>query len=230
MNAPSPIVHIYVLLDHSGSMSAMAEQVVAGFNRLVAEQQADGHDARMTLVQFDDVDPREVVFEGIPLAEVVPLRSQDFEPRGHDTPAGCHRRHHPPRRGADRRAGRRLVNRPEQVLVVTITDGEENHSQEFTRRRVVELGAGEGGRGVDLRLPRRRTGRLPGGRLDGLPARVRSVVRSPTARVPRSPSPASRPRPPTSAASCGRARRWPPATSSRATSPLDADRRERGSK
>ncbi len=138
MNAPSPIVHIYVLLDHSGSMSAMAEQVVAGFNRLLAEQQADGHDARMTLVQFDDVDPREVVFEAIPLAEVVPLRAQDFEPRGMtpllDATGGIIHR------AAQRAAEQASAGQPpEQVLVVTITDGEENHSQEFTRRRVVEL-------------------------------------------------------------------------------------------
>ena len=55
-------------------MSAMAEQVVAGFNRLLADQQGDGHDARMALVRFDDQDPREVVFEAVPIAEVVPLR------------------------------------------------------------------------------------------------------------------------------------------------------------
>ena len=42
MNAPCPIVHLYVLLDRSGSMVTMAEQVVAGFNRLLTEQQADG--------------------------------------------------------------------------------------------------------------------------------------------------------------------------------------------
>ena len=82
MNAPSPIVHLYVLLDRSGSMVTMAEQVVAGFNRLLAEQQADGHDARMTLVQFDDHDVRELVFDAVPIAEVVPLGPSDFEPRG----------------------------------------------------------------------------------------------------------------------------------------------------
>ena len=82
MSAPTPTVHIYVLLDRSGSMATMVEQVVAGFNRLIAEQQADGRDARMTLVRFDDEDPREVVFEAVPIAEVVPLTARDFEPRG----------------------------------------------------------------------------------------------------------------------------------------------------
>ena len=82
MNAPASTVHLYVLLDRSGSMSAMAEQVVAGFNRLLADQRADGYDARMTLVQFDDADPQEVVVDAVPIAEVVPLRYGAFEPRG----------------------------------------------------------------------------------------------------------------------------------------------------
>jgi uncharacterized protein YegL len=82
VNAPTPIVHIYVLLDRSGSMSAMVEQVVAGFNRLLSEQQADGQDAHMTLVQFDDEDHREVLFEAVPIAEVLPLTARDFVPRG----------------------------------------------------------------------------------------------------------------------------------------------------
>ena len=175
MNAPSPIVHIYVLLDHSGSMSAMAEQVVAGFNRLLAEQQADGHDARMTLVQFDDVDPREVVFEAIPLAEVVPLRSQDFEPRGMtpllDATGGIIHR------AAQRAAEQASAGQPpEQVLVVTITDGEENHSQEFTRRRVVELVRAKEAEGWTFAFLGAGLDAYQRGRLDGLPARVRSVV------------------------------------------------------
>ena len=138
MNAPASTVHLYVLLDRSGSMSAMAEQVVAGFNRLLADQQADGSDARMTLVQFDDADPQEVVVDAVPIAEVVPLRYGAFEPRGTTPLLDATGR-------LIGRAGARVADRvaaglpPEQVLVVTITDGEENASAEFTRARVVEL-------------------------------------------------------------------------------------------
>ena len=138
MNAPTPIVHIYVLLDRSGSMSDMAEQVVAGFNRLLSEQQADGRDARMTLVQFDDEDHREVLFEAVPIAEVVPLTARDFVPRGMTPLLDA-------TGSIISRASQRTIKlaaageRPEQVLMVTITDGEENDSHEFTRRKVVDL-------------------------------------------------------------------------------------------
>jgi Mg-chelatase subunit ChlD len=119
-------------------MVTMAEQVVAGFNRLLTEQQADGHDARMTLVQFDDQDVRELVFEAVPISEAVPLRPRDFEPRGMtpllDATGSVIDR--AARRAAELAAAGQP---PEQLLVVTITDGEENASRELTRGKVVEL-------------------------------------------------------------------------------------------
>ncbi len=92
MNAAASTVHLYVLLDRSGSMSAMAEQVVGGFNRLLADQQADGADARVTLVQFDSADPHEVLADALPIAEVVPLpygaSSRGAPPRCSTPPGG----------------------------------------------------------------------------------------------------------------------------------------------
>ena len=138
MSAPVPIVHLFVLLDRSGSMASMAEQVVAGFNQLLAEQQADGHDARMTLVQFDSEDSLEVLTDAIPIAEVVALDHHAFQPRG-GTPLldstgrliG---------KAAGRAATLAAAGDPaEQVLFVTITDGEENQSHEFSRQQIVDL-------------------------------------------------------------------------------------------
>ena len=53
MTSPDPRPHFYVLLDRSGSMESMRGDVIGGFNNLLADQQADGPDARLTLVQFD---------------------------------------------------------------------------------------------------------------------------------------------------------------------------------
>ncbi|MBA3282626.1 MAG: hypothetical protein H0U29_10380, partial [Acidimicrobiia bacterium] len=49
-------VHLYVLLDRSGSMQSIHAETVAGFNAFLAGQQINGADARLTLVQFDDQD------------------------------------------------------------------------------------------------------------------------------------------------------------------------------
>ncbi len=75
-------LHIFFLLDRSGSMEPMADDVVGGFNGFLATQKAEGHDAVMTLVQFDSQDPHEVLVNAKPIAEVRPLERAKFQPRG----------------------------------------------------------------------------------------------------------------------------------------------------
>jgi hypothetical protein len=135
---PTPEVHLYVLLDRSGSMASMADDVIGGFNTLLAEQQADGADARMTLVQFDGTDPQEVIADAVPIAEMTALDAATFVPRG-NTPLldatgvllG---------RAATRVNQRDAAGLPaEEVVVVSITDGHENASREYTLAAVSQL-------------------------------------------------------------------------------------------
>lgn len=130
--------HIYVLLDRSGSMSSIANDVIGGYNQLLKEQQADGPDARVTFVQFDSQDPQEVVIAGAPIREMAPLDGNTFQPRG-GTPLldatglliG---------RARVEQAARVATGLPaENVLFVTITDGEENQSREYTLDRIRTL-------------------------------------------------------------------------------------------
>src|SRR5580765_2982032 len=79
---PTPRSHFYVLLDRSGSMESMRADVIGGFNNLLAEQQADGPDARLTLVQFDSQDPHEVLTDALRINRVRPLSERTFVPRG----------------------------------------------------------------------------------------------------------------------------------------------------
>lgn len=134
----APEVHLYVLLDRSGSMASMAADVIGGFNRLLADQQADGADARMTLVQFDSEDAQEVIADAVPIAEMVSLDHTTFVPRG-ATPLldatgvllG---------RASERAAARKAKGKvPEQIVVVSITDGHENASREYSLATVQQL-------------------------------------------------------------------------------------------
>jgi len=118
---------IWYLLDRSGSMGAIAEYVVQGYDEFVAEQRKEKGEATMTLVQFDGEDIHDVVFDARPLAEVKSIAGR-FEPRGttplHDAiallldRAEAHLRHS----GAD----------PADQLVVIFTDGHENASRRWT--------------------------------------------------------------------------------------------------
>jgi Mg-chelatase subunit ChlD len=123
----TPKLHLYVLLDRSGSMSSMADAVVEGFNQLLVDQQAAGADALISMVQFDTQDPQEVLADAIPLAEMAPLSMHTFQPLG-GTPLLD---------ATGLLLGKAIVRAngvgdAEHVVFATITDGHENASREFT--------------------------------------------------------------------------------------------------
>ena len=130
--------HIYFLLDRTGSMAPMSADVIGGFNQFLTEQRADGDDARMTLVQFDSGDPFEVLAGAKKLSAIAELTPATFQPRG-NTPlldATGDIIKFAEKRVQERQAEKK---KPEQILVVTFTDGEENASGRFTRAHVLDL-------------------------------------------------------------------------------------------
>jgi hypothetical protein len=128
--APHP-VHVSFLLDRSGSMAAIRDDVIGGFNQFLREQQAQPGTCRITLVQFDSQAPFEVLADGIDVRELPALDESRFCPRS-GTPlldALGHLIDH---------AERRARGRDEDAVVVVFTDGEENASHEWTRSALFE--------------------------------------------------------------------------------------------
>lgn len=124
---PSDGVHISFLLDRSGSMHSIADDVIGGFNAFLREQQSQSGTCRMTLVQFDSQSPFDVLADDASVHAVQPLDAARYQPRG-QTPlldaAGALLDH------AERRA---QDGRDEDQVVVVFTDGQENASQRWTR-------------------------------------------------------------------------------------------------
>ena len=136
---PLPIrPHFYVLLDRSGSMESMRADVIGGFNQLLAAQQADGPDARITLVQFDSQDPQEVLLDAKRITSAQPLTSATFVPRG-GTPLLDATGHLIARAAVRQQERAVLGKRAEAVTFLTITDGEENQSREYAKRDILRL-------------------------------------------------------------------------------------------
>jgi len=130
--------HIYLLLDRSGSMEAMRGDVIGGFNQFIADQQTNGPDARITLVQFDSQDAQEVVIDARGIRRAKPLTMDTFVPRGGTPLLDATGRLIA--RAAVRQAEREVLGkRPEDITFVTITDGEENQSREYTRDAIRRL-------------------------------------------------------------------------------------------
>lgn len=135
---PATHTHIYALLDRSGSMESIASDVVGGFNRFIKNQVAAGPDARVTLVQFDSDDPQEVIASAVPIPEIVPLDMTTFIPRG-STPL-LDATGQLITRARMNQELREANNLPaEDIIFVTVTDGEENASREFTVDKIRRL-------------------------------------------------------------------------------------------
>jgi hypothetical protein len=117
-------------------MEAIKDETISGFNHLLKEQKAAGDNASFTLVQFDS-ESTEVVHESRPIRGVPDLNGDTFQPRG-STPL------------LDalgqtiESTGRTLAaipeaTRPDKIVFVVITDGQENASHLFTKTRVKEM-------------------------------------------------------------------------------------------
>jgi Mg-chelatase subunit ChlD len=130
--------HVALLLDRSGSMAPLVADVIGGVNQLLTEQRAQGNDVRVSIVQFDSNDPQEVKVWGAPIAEVSNLTTADFQPRG-GTPLLDATGLLIGRVKVDAQARVTAGLAEEDIVFVTVTDGEENQSREFTLAQVKAL-------------------------------------------------------------------------------------------
>lgn len=124
---------IACVIDRSGSMSGRVDDVIGGFNTFLEEQKKLPGRALLTLVQFDD--QYELHCSGAPIRSVAPLTTSTYVPRG-STALNDAVGRTINNLGA-RLAAMREDARPGRVIVVIITDGQENASKEFTRREQI---------------------------------------------------------------------------------------------
>jgi len=123
-------VHAAFLIDQSGSMNPLVDDVIGGYNQFVANQRKAkvAGDCTFTAVQFDTTEPFKVINDATPISEVSDLTPADYRPNGGT-----------PLLDALGRLIRTIEKRvdtskvPEDQIVVVFTDGHENASTEWTR-------------------------------------------------------------------------------------------------
>lgn len=127
------LTEIIVIADRSGSMGAVKDETIQGFNAFLEEQQKSriGR-CLLTYCQFSH--DYEIVHEALPIEEMRPLDHTTFRPLGSTAlfDAVCH---------TIDLVGARLARTPEEqrpgsVVVVIMTDGDENSSTKFTMQGV----------------------------------------------------------------------------------------------
>jgi len=123
---------IAVVLDRSGSMQNIQHDTEGGFNTFVKEQKEQPGEAKLSLYQFDD--KYEVVYENMDLNNVPAL---SLIPRGYTALLDAVGKTIQSR--GEYYASLAEEDRPERIVFVIITDGEENHSTEYTLDAVKSL-------------------------------------------------------------------------------------------
>lgn len=123
---------ITIILDRSGSMSYIADSTIKGFNSFIEEQQNSEGEANLTLVQFDH--EYQVLYENVNIKEVKNLTHDTFIPRGSTSLLDAI--------GVSINNAKNRIKltpkkqRPDNVIMVIITDGGENTSNKYTREKI----------------------------------------------------------------------------------------------
>jgi hypothetical protein len=124
--------HIVYVLDKSGSMDSLREEVIGGFNSFIRDQQNAPGEATLTLVQF--ANDYVINYSFKPVQEIGGLC---YDPSGltalYDAIGS-----------AITKTGESLLsieeeNRPDKVLFIIMTDGYENSSCEYTRDKIFNM-------------------------------------------------------------------------------------------
>lgn len=125
---------IVFVLDKSGSMSNLVGDTIGGFNGFIESQKAIEGKATLTTVLFDTT--WRILHDGVDLHEVKPMTTSDYMAGGGtamlDAIGEIINR-------VQDRHDELGAEKPENVLFVITTDGEENSSRKFTKSQIEKM-------------------------------------------------------------------------------------------
>jgi Mg-chelatase subunit ChlD len=121
---------LVLVIDRSGSMETIREDMEGGIKTLLAEQATEPGQCLVTLAQFDT--EYEILFDGVPVAELGDYR---LVPRGSTALLDAMGRTISTVR--ERLKSLPKEKRPANVIFAVVTDGLENSSHEWTRDTVM---------------------------------------------------------------------------------------------
>ena len=127
--------HIVMVLDRSGSMQSIKNDVIGGFNQFLEDQKKVDGQASLTLAQFDDV--YEVLEDFTDLQKAKSLNENTYVPRSMTALYDAIGK-------TINVVGNKLSDmkesdRPNKIIFVVITDGFENASQEFKQSQIQDM-------------------------------------------------------------------------------------------
>lgn len=129
------LTEIILILDRSGSMCPLTRDTIGGFNSFIENQKKVDGEAKITTVLFNE--EYKLLHDGVDINDISPLTETEYITGGmtalYDAVGKTINN------VGVRLSGTAEEERPSKVIVVIITDGEENSSREFTKDKVKEM-------------------------------------------------------------------------------------------
>lgn len=123
----SDVTEIVCVVDRSGSMEAIKNDAIGGFNNFLTEQQKLPGNALMTVILFDH--EYQVMCSGKPIAECQPFDSRTYVPRGSTALMDA----------TGRAINELNFRNPKKAILMILTDGHENSSHEFLKSQIKQM-------------------------------------------------------------------------------------------
>ena len=121
---------ISFVLDETGSMLDCYDQTISGFNEYIDTLKKSNDELLMTLTKFNS-DKVEVVYNAKPIKDVEKLTKENYKP-DHLTPLYDSI-------GKTISAVEKEAKKDDKVLIVIMTDGEENASKEHNSKTIFDM-------------------------------------------------------------------------------------------
>lgn len=122
--------HVTFILDETGSMSLMQDEVIAGFNKYVEDMKNDGQDYSFSLLKFDTT-KLEWVHRKVHPNQVITLNRTNYRP-------GAGTNLYDAVFAAIKTTEQDTIQN-QKVMTVVFTDGQENSSQHTTADQMADL-------------------------------------------------------------------------------------------
>lgn len=129
------LTEIIMIVDRSGSMCDLVDDTIGGYNSFIESQKDDPGETRVTAVLFNQYN--NTICSNTDIHEVKQLTKNEYIPYGGTALLDA-------LGDTIKSVGKRLFNtseenRPSKVIVVVITDGEENSSRKYTKQNIVKM-------------------------------------------------------------------------------------------